>query len=175
MTTDEPALALRTAGDHDYEFFGRVFASTRAEEHAPLPWTDEQKRAFLAQQFAAQSAHYAEHYADASIDVILVDGEQAGRLIVARRERAILIVDIALLPEHRSRGVGTRLLGSLVDEAEASGRKLSIYVEMNNPARRLYERLRFRPVGEEGVYLRMERDPATSSDTTTRRRAAPRA
>ena len=166
MTTDEPALALRPAGDHDNEFFGRVFASTRAEELAPLPWPDEQKRTFLAQQFAAQSAHYAEHYADASFDVILIDGEPAGRLIVARRERAILIVDIALLPDYRSRGVGTRLLGSLVAEAEASGRRLSIYVEMNNPARRLYERLGFRPIGEEGVYLRMERDPAAARAMT---------
>jgi ribosomal protein S18 acetylase RimI-like enzyme len=160
LTTDEPAPALRPAGDHDYDFFRRVFASTRAEELELVPWSDEQKRAFLAQQFAAQSAHYAEHYADASFDVILVDGEPAGRLIVARREGAILIVDIALLPEHRSRGVGTRLLSALIDEAEASGRKLSIHVEMHNPARTLYERLGFRPVGVEGVYVRMERDPA---------------
>jgi ribosomal protein S18 acetylase RimI-like enzyme len=162
LTTDGPALALRPARDHDYEFFRRVFASTRAEELALVPWPDEQKRAFVAQQFAAQSAHYAEHYADASFDVILLDGEPAGRLIVARRERAILIVDIALLPEHRSRGFGTRLLGALTDEAEASGRKLSIHVEMHNPARTLYERLGFRPVDVEGVYVRMERDPAAA-------------
>ena len=136
-----------------------------------MPWPDELKRTFLAQQFAAQSAHYAEHYRGASFDAILLDGEPAGRLIVARRHVAILIVDISLLPEHRSRGVGTRLLGSLIAEAEASGRKLSIHVEMNNPARRLYERLGFQRVGEHGVYLRMEWDPA-SRDTTTRRRAA---
>jgi len=159
LTTDERALALRPARDHDYEFFERVFASTRAEELAPIPWTDEQKRAFLGQQFAAQTAHYAQHYADTSFDVILLDGEPAGRLIVARREVAILIVDISLLPEHRSRGVGTRLLASLIDEAEASARKLSIHVEINNPARRLYERLGFRCVDEHGMYLRMEWDP----------------
>ena len=174
MTREEPALALRPAGDHDREFFGRVYASTRTEELAPVQWPEEQKRAFLAQQFAAQSTHYGQHYADASFDVILVDGEPAGRLIVARREAAILIVDIALLPEHRSRGIGTRLLGALVDEAEASGRKLSIHVEMNNRALTLYERLGFRRVGEHGVYLRMEWDPA-SRDTTTRQRAAHRA
>ena len=164
MTTDGPALALRCADDHNYEFFQRVFESTRAEELAPVPWPDEQKRAFLAHQFAAQSAHYAQHYADASFGVIVVDGEPAGRLIVARREDAIVIVDISLLPEHRSRGLGTRLLGSLIDEANASGRKLSIHVEMNNPALRLYERLGFRQVGEYGVYLRMEWDPAAAPE-----------
>ena len=80
------------------------------------------------------------------------------------------------MPEQRSRGVGTRLLGSLIDEAEASGRKLSIHVEMNNPALRLYERLGFRQVDEHGFYRRMERDPArdASRDTTTRSTAAHR-
>lgn len=160
MTTDERTLALRPAGDHDHEFLRRVFASTRAEELAPVPWPEEQKRAFIAQQFAAQSTHYAQHYPDASFDVVMVDGEPAGRLIVARRQVAILIVDISLLPEHRSRGIGTRLLGSLIDEAKASGRKLSIHVEMNNPAARLYERLGFGRVGQHGVYLRMEWDRA---------------
>ena len=159
MTTDEPELALRPAGGDDYELLGRVYASTRAEELAPVPWSDAQKHEFLAQQFAAQSAHYAEHYADASFDVILVDGEPAGRLIVARRDVAILIVDIALLPEYRSRGVGTRLLRSLIEESEAGGRKLTIHVEINNPARTLYDRLGFRPAEEHGVYVLMERPP----------------
>ena len=159
MTTEDPELALRPAGDDDYELFRRVYASTRAEELAPVPWSDAQKHEFLAQQFAAQSAHYAEHYADASFGVILVDGEPAGRLIVARRDVAILIVDIALLPEYRSRGVGTRLLRSLIEESEGSGRKLTIHVEMNNPARTLYDRLGFRPAGEHGVYVLMVRPP----------------
>jgi ribosomal protein S18 acetylase RimI-like enzyme len=172
LTAGEPALAFRPAGDDDDEFFRRVYASTRAAELAPVPWTEEQKCAFLAQQFAAQTAHYAQFYADASFDVIKVDGEPAGRLIVARREDAIFIVDIALLPEYRSHGVGTRLLRSLIDEAGASGRNVSIHVEMNNPALTLYERLGFRPVDEHGLYLRMECDPATDRGTTTRQRTA---
>ena len=159
MTADEPELALRPAGDDDYELLRRVYASTRTDELAPVPWSAAQKQAFLAHQFAAQTAHYAEHYADASFDVILVDGEPAGRLIVARREVAIHIVDISLLPEYRSRGVGTRLLRSLIGEAEGSGRKLTIHVEMNNPARTLYERLGFTVVEEQGVYLLLERPP----------------
>jgi predicted GNAT family acetyltransferase len=44
-----------------------------------------------------------------------------------------------------------------MDEADASGRKLSIHVEMNNPARSLYDRLGFRQAGEQGIYVLMER------------------
>ena len=157
MSAADPAVTLRGARDEDQAFFGGVYASAREQELAPLPWTPEQKAAFLAAQFAAQSAHYARHHAEARYAVIVVDGEPAGRLIVARGEQELCIVDIALLPPFRGRGIGTGLLHTLIAESEGSGRKLSIHVEANNPARTLYDRLGFRPTGEDGVYVAMER------------------
>ena len=96
-----------------------MYASTRAEELAVVPWDDVQKEAFLRQQFDAQDAWWHENYAEASFDVILVDGEPAGRLYVHRGPSEIRIVDIALLPEHRGSGVGTRLLDDLLPEGDA--------------------------------------------------------
>jgi ribosomal protein S18 acetylase RimI-like enzyme len=152
-------VALRSVVAADEPLLLRVYASTREEELAPVPWSGEQKAAFVALQFAAQSAHYAEHYAGMSSDVILVDGEGAGRLLVARWAREIRIVDITLLPPFRGRGAGSELLAELMDEATEMAKALSIHVERHNRARALYERLGFRPVGETGVYLRMEWDP----------------
>jgi ribosomal protein S18 acetylase RimI-like enzyme len=43
-----------------------------------------------------------------------------------------------------------------------TARTLSIHVEANNPARRLYERLGFRSVADHGVYLLLERAPVES-------------
>ena len=86
-------------------------------------------------------------------------GEPIGRLYVARWEDEIRIMDIALLPEHRGHGIGTALLRALLDEAAEAGKRLSIHVELNNPARRLYERLGFAPVEERGVYVLMEAAP----------------
>ena len=154
------SVALRPVREDDEGFLERVYASTRAEELARVPWSDEQKAAFVAMQFAAQSAHYAQHYTGMSSDVILVDGEPAGRLLVARWREEIRIVDIALLPAFRGRGAGSRLLGDLMDEATQTARPLSIHVERDNRALALYERLGFRPAGETGVHLRMQWDPA---------------
>ena len=153
-------VTLRPAAADDEPFLLRVYASTRAEELAPVPWTEEQKEGFIAHQFAAQDAHYRGHYDGAEFDVIEVDGEPAGRLYVHRGPNEIRIVDVALLPAFRGRGIGTRLLRALIAEADAQGRKLSIHVEANNPARTLYERLGFRPAGEHGIYVLMERVPA---------------
>jgi ribosomal protein S18 acetylase RimI-like enzyme len=126
-----------------------------------VPWDDAQKDAFLRSQFDAQDAWYCEHYAAASFDVIVLDGEPAGRLYVHRGESEIRIVDIALLPKHRGTGVGTSLLRELLAEADAAGKRVTIHVERLNPACRLYERLGFVVVEDKGVYLFLERPPAT--------------
>jgi ribosomal protein S18 acetylase RimI-like enzyme len=155
-------LRLRPVVEADREFLVGLYASTRAEELAQVPWDQGALRAFVEHQFAAQDAHYRANYPGATLDVIEVDGAPAGRLYVHRGPSDIRIMDIALAPEFRGRGIGTTLLRALIAEAGASGRKLSVHVEVSNPARSLYDRLGFLPVGERGVYVLMER-PASAS------------
>ena len=150
------SLRLRPITPADEPFLLRLFASTRADELALTNWSEEQKAAFCRMQFTAQSAHYLKHYADASLDIIECDGVAAGRLLVWRAEKEILIVDIALLPEYRGAGIGARFLRELQEEAKAAGKPLTIHVERFNPALRLYERLGFKTVEDKGVYLLMK-------------------
>jgi ribosomal protein S18 acetylase RimI-like enzyme len=157
-------IALRPATPDDVPFLFRVYASTRREELAPVPWDDATKGAFLWQQFAAQDAHYRAHYTDTAYDVVLRDGAPVGRLYLARWAREIRVMDIALLPEHRRAGIGARLLADVLAEGDASGRRVSIHVERNNPALRLYARLGFRPAADRGVYLFLVREPGAPPD-----------
>jgi ribosomal protein S18 acetylase RimI-like enzyme len=136
-----------------------VYASTRAEELAQVPWDDATKRAFLEQQFVAQDTDYRRTRPGATFEVILVDGEPAGRLYLHRSATELHVLDIALLPAFRNRGVGSRLLRELAAEADAASIPSTIYVEKLNPARRLYQRLGFREVEDGPVYLLMERPP----------------
>ena len=154
------AHRLRPARAEDRDFLLRVYASTREEELRLVDWSDEQKAAFVQQQFEAQDAYYREHYDPATFDVIEVDAEPVGRLYVARWEDEIRIMDIALVPEHRGRGIGTALLRDLLDEGAGTGKRVSIHVERDNPALRLYERLGFAPIEARGVYLLLEASPA---------------
>lgn len=153
-------VTLRPTTDADLNFLHRLYATTREDELKQVAWTEEQKAAFVSQQFHAQHQFWHENYTDTSWDLVLKDDEPIGRLYVARWPEDIRIVDIALIPEHRGSGIGTRLLRSLLEEGDASGRKVSIHVEIFNPARRLYERLGFAQAGDRGVYLLMERPPA---------------
>jgi ribosomal protein S18 acetylase RimI-like enzyme len=154
-----PGVTLRPIRDDDRELLYRVYASTREEELAPVPWTAEQKAAFLRMQAEAQHAYYQENYRGADWLVIERFGAPAGRLYVHRRPKEIRLVDISLLPEHRNAGIGSDLLRELIAESTAAGKPLRIHVEKNNPALRLYERLGFVPIVDKGVYHLMERAP----------------
>ena len=140
-----------------------LYGSTRAEEMERFPFTPEQREAFLDQQFAAQSQHYAEHYPTARFDIIEREGQPIGRLYVDVWPTQIRIVDIALLPQARGEGIGTFLLRNVFAEATAAGKRVTIHVEAFNPALRLYERLGFRQVDTNGVYFLMEWVPPATT------------
>jgi ribosomal protein S18 acetylase RimI-like enzyme len=162
-----PGVSLRPARPEDDEFLLRVYASTRTDELAPVPWTEAEKDAFLRMQFTAQHHYYRQHYADGEFSVVQVGGEPAGRLYLYRGAEELRIVDIALLPEFRGRGIGRALLTEIIGEGDRAGLPVRIHVERNNPALRLYRELGFRVVGEVGVYDFMERLPTTVSAVPT--------
>lgn len=149
-------IVLRQSAPDDDSFLARLYASTRSAELAITGWSEEQKTAFCRMQFDAQTADYKANYPEASFQIIERDGSSAGRLCVMRGEKEIRIIDIALLPEYRAAGIGTKLLQELQEEARAAHRTLSIHVERFNPALRLYQRLGFKQVEDKGIYLLME-------------------
>jgi ribosomal protein S18 acetylase RimI-like enzyme len=169
VSLEPPGLQLRPITGADLPFLAALYASTRQEELAPVPWTGEQKAAFLQWQFQSQHTYYQEYYPTCEFLVIEVPTpagpRPAGRLYIDRWPEEIRLVDIALLPEHRGEGLGTGLLAVLLEEAEASRLPLTIHVEHNNPARRLYERLGFRHIDTNGVYHLMRWDPPAAGET----------
>ena len=82
--------------------------------------------------------------------IIEHEGRPAGLFKVARDGLDWQLIQIQLAPELQGRGVGERLLRDLIAEARRAGASLSLHVLHANPARRLYERLGFRIVGQEG-------------------------
>jgi GNAT superfamily N-acetyltransferase len=152
---------LRPVQPQDGDFLFRVYACTRADEMALVDWTDDQKAAFLRMQFNAQRDHYLRFYPKAEYSIIQRDATDIGRLIVDRSRDPLLLMDIALLPEYRNGGIGTALIKDLMDEAAGRNWAMSLHVETFNPARKLYDRLGFVEISEQGFHHEMSwRDPA---------------
>lgn len=138
--------------DADHPFLRALYANVRAAELAPVPWPEEAKRAFLDEQFALQHDHYVKNYPGADLLLIERASHPVGRIYVYRTENEIRLMDIALVPEARGQGIGSALLHELMGEARATGRELTLHVEPDNPAQRLYQRLGFRLIENRGVY-----------------------
>ena len=152
---------FRRLAEADLPFLNRLYASTRAEEMAPVPWSQADKDAFLDHQFRAQHAHYQQYYPNADWLVITHGDEDIGRLYVERWPSQHRVIDIAFVPAHRGKGYGEALLRDVMDEAAAAGKDVSIHVEKFNPAMRLYRRLGFVTEEDKGVYDLMRWRAAT--------------
>jgi ribosomal protein S18 acetylase RimI-like enzyme len=149
-------VGLRAERSDDAPFVYRLYASTRADEMALVPWDPEEKDAFLRMQFRFQTLHYRRAYPGAAFEIVLLDGRPVGRLYTDRGKEEIRVIDIALVPGYRGAGIGTELLRGLLSEAAALNKAVSVRVERQNRAVRLYTRLGFRVVADQGMYLVME-------------------
>lgn len=153
------SILLRDVTAEDERFLREVYASTRALELSLVPWSDEQREAFLRFQFDAQDSHYRQQYPEASFQVILKDDEPVGRLYLVRGSAEIKILDITVLPQDRNAGIGTTLLRELLAEAEQTARPVVIWVEHFNPSQNLFKRLGFSQIQEDGYNHLMEWRP----------------
>lgn len=150
-------ISLRPEQDSDLPFLLGLYHTTRAAELAQVDWSDEQKQAFVQMQFNAQRHHYRTVLKNVGFDVIEQHGTPIGRLYSQELATQLHIVDIALVPDQRGRGLGGRLLAALGFYAAQAGKALGIFVEHQNPARHLYDRMGFEVIGDGGIYLEMER------------------
>lgn len=151
-----PRTSLRNISHDDLPFLRQVYGSTRSEELAQVPWSDEQRAAFLDQQFNAQHNWYQQNYPGAQWSIVLRDNRPVGRLYLVRWPDQLRIIDIALLPSACNQGIGGALLGDIQALAQRLKLPVTIHVEQFNPAQRLYKRLGFKQIADKGVYWLME-------------------
>jgi len=147
-------VSLRSATPDDEGFLLKLFGSTRIDEFKFLADAN-QIDALIGMQFNLQRRQYEAGYPDAEHNIILRDGQPVGRIFVDEGEREIALVDVALVPEFRNKGIGRYLLDLLLARAAAVKKPVRLHVSKLNPARRLYERLGFSVVSEDGMYFEM--------------------
>ena len=149
-------VALRDADESDAGFLLELYRDTRIDEIAAWGWNAEQADAFLRMQHNARALGYAAQHPEATDSIILMDDEPVGRMLVDHLPNEIWLVDIALQRKWRGRGVGSQLIRQLIEAGRDKGKPVRLHVSTINPAKRLYERLGFTTVGEDGGYFLME-------------------
>jgi GNAT superfamily N-acetyltransferase len=154
---DGSKLTLRLVTKDDDPFLVALYGGTREAELSQAEWAEGQREVFVRWQFDLQRREYDARFPDARYQLILIDGEPAGRIWVGEDEEQIRLLDIALLPQFQKRGAGTVLLRELMQEATSAGKHLRHMVfVLNDNAHRFYEQLGFVIIEDLGAYKHME-------------------
>lgn len=158
MSANTENISLVPVTEDDAELIEEIYYFTRNEEFAMLGWNDDQLKPFLKMQCDFQNKSYRMHFPNAEFSLVLLDDEKIGRMIVDRNENEIRLVDIAVLPQFRGKGIGSKLIEKLYSEAKEKSLPLSLQVEKNNNnAFRLYKKQGFEIVDESEIYFAMEK------------------
>lgn len=153
-------VVLRPATAGDQQSLLEIYASTRAEELALTDWNEAQRDAFVKMQFAAQQEYYRTQYPHGEQTLIIANDQTIGRVYTVEDEQEIRIIDITVLPAHRNAGIGGPLIEDILGCAKQAGKPVRIYVETYNRSRRLFERLGFTVIGEDGINVLLEWRPS---------------
>jgi ribosomal protein S18 acetylase RimI-like enzyme len=144
-------ISLRQATDADFAFlFDLNMATIRVYAEQVYGPQDE----------ATHLRFFRERFRPSSIQVVVIDGQDAGMLQVEPAACTVSLVNIRVAPSFQRRGIGTCLIKNVLQEAQAHGQSVSLRVLKVNPARHLYERLGFVVVEETDVYYVMEARPS---------------
>jgi ribosomal protein S18 acetylase RimI-like enzyme len=142
-------IELRAARQEDAGFLYGLLKATMQEYVAQI-WGWEE---------AWQQAYFQEHFDPSQERIVVLEGEDIGVLAIEEREDELFLAKISILPEYQGQGIGTQLIGSLLDRAFGRGLPVTLQVLKGNPARRLYERLGFVVVGVTETHTLMKAMP----------------
>jgi GNAT superfamily N-acetyltransferase len=152
---------LRPETPEDQPFLAQLYATTRQQELDAAGLTGAIRDVFVAQQFRAQTSGYILSFPFAKRWIILAEATDVGRLIVSHTDSEIRVVNLALLPTHQGRGIGTQLIRDLQTQATNAKVPLRLHVTAGGPAEKLYQRLGFLRTEDPSIHVSMEWTPPT--------------
>ena len=147
---------LRAQRDDDDGFAAALYSSTR-DDLRQMPADPAVIEQLIAMQQRMQSHGYRQAYPHAAYLVLQHGDTPIGRLVLDRQDQVLHLVDIAILPAAQGQGAGSAVLRGLQAQAGAQQCRIHLAVNKSNTAARaLYQRLGFRPRGENDVQEQLE-------------------
>ena len=158
LATHSP-ITLRPAGPVDDVFVADLFAASRPDLDLLPPAVREP---LVALQVRAQRAQQVAEHPTATYDIVSLDGQDIGRVVVAVSETGTCLVDLVIAREHRRRGHASTVLAHVLADADAAGHPVCLSVwPTNYAALDLYARHGFGIVPGDGMHVRMRREASS--------------
>jgi ribosomal protein S18 acetylase RimI-like enzyme len=141
-------LTLRSAESGDFAFCQRTYFEPMRATIEKLGLDEERHRVNFANQWRVKE-----------VRIVMMEGEVIGWLQTAATDDALFLAQLFVDTRFQRRGIGSRLMRILIEEAARENRAVTLGVVKTNPARRLYERLGFRVTHEDQYKFYMRRQP----------------
>jgi len=157
MTTKQDYAArvtYRAASEEDYDFLYQMHVATM-KDYVDLTWGWVE---------SDQQSYFRQNFDPAGLQIIVVDGQDAGMLSIEHQTDEVFLRAIELLPAYQGGGIGTYIIRSILEEARQAGKPVLLYVLKVNPVYNLYQRLGFETVQESASHKIM-RVPVKSNET----------
>jgi ribosomal protein S18 acetylase RimI-like enzyme len=143
-------VSRRTETPEDEPFLRKLVLETLASELGANDWPEPMRDHLLQIQ-------YRQRRAAGNGQIILLDGEEAGWIVLANLSDEIRIIEIMVREERRGLGAGSAVIAEIQATAREAGKAVRLGVNaINKDAIRLYRRLGFRETGGDGVQHEME-------------------
>lgn len=139
---------LRQASSTDLPFVTSLHHETLKEYIAPIwGWDEKQWDGFIAAWFKPER-----------VQIVVMDKLDVGILVVEQFESHILFESISVASHLQNRGLGSKVIQSVLDRADELRLPIKLDVLKSNlSARRLYERFGFSLAGESDAHFHMLR------------------
>ena len=137
------SFELRPAAKADFNFCWPIYRDALQPLMA-ADWKEPDQRRLVERALA-----------DAGSSVLRSDKADAGWLHMTENSQIILLKQLHLLPALRNRGLGTSFIDWMKERADRKRKDLNAELMSNSPARKLLERLGFKPVTTSGSTLTM--------------------
>jgi ribosomal protein S18 acetylase RimI-like enzyme len=134
-------VTLRRASPADSEFCFQLHKAAMGGYITAIWGWDEQR----------QRDSHTRKFNPGRWQIITADGTDIGMIDIEYRPAEIYLSRIEIRPDYQGRGIGTRLISTLLDEARHQGQDLVLDVlTVNHRAQALYQRLGMTEVARHG-------------------------
>jgi ribosomal protein S18 acetylase RimI-like enzyme len=132
-------------------------------------WLDQLRRSVYRDLFIATFGswdeerhvrHTSECWDRGDISIIEVGGERVGMIQILDQTGFVEIGELQIQPSHQSRGIGSRILSDIVNQAHKRGKNVKLSVALKNErANEFYQRCGFRLVAQTETHNQLQCEP----------------
>ncbi len=136
-------VRMRSSVAEDSGFLLELYASASQDELDTIGWNLASQRTFVIMQAQTREWDLLRRHPHLDRLTICVDDVPVGRMLVDISETVVHLVDVCLLPAWRGRGIGTRLVQDMLEEAVIAQLPVKVRVPKDSRVAAACERVNF--------------------------------